>query len=70
MCPQCCLARCVKLSTIGAAAWSPLGWWWSPLTAQGLEPGVQVHPTWSQRPHSCQLEGPTPSPHKATQDKS
>lgn len=28
----------VKLSTTGAAAWSPLGWSWSPLTAQDKSP--------------------------------
>lgn len=32
-----------------------------PLNSSGAEPrGSEVHPTWSQRPHSCQPESPTP----------
>ena len=61
----------VKLSTIGAAAWSPLGWSWSPLTAQGLSPGVQKFIPLGAKGHIPADQRALPhSPHKAAQDKS
>lgn len=61
----------VKLSTTGAAAWSPLGWSWSPLTAQGLSPGVQKFIPLGAKGHIPADQRALPhSPHKAAQDKS
>ena len=61
----------MKLSTIGAAAWSPLGWSWSPLTAQGLSPGVQKFIPLGAKGHIPANQRALPhSPHKTAQDKS